>query len=226
MAANTPSLTEACERYGTDKGKRVHNYCQFYEKQFHGTNPKEILEIGIGNTAATGSGRSLQMWSSAYPAANVLGLDIEEKVVNRDYNLPELSGRINTKIADQTDGASLKRAAGHKNYDLILDDGLHQVSAQFNTLHSLWDHVKPCGKYVVEDLQSSFRPAAEAGADVKPTIVDVLSNPSMNSSPLLPEWDRMRKEIDHIDFYEGPAGKEKSYTAVIHKSCSISRAHH
>lgn len=213
------SFTDACEMTNTDKGKRHHNYCSFYEQELAGKDILRILEIGIGNGGRLGYGRSLQAWSAAYPNATVVGLDIDSKALSQDYNSPQNPGKIITRFADAKSTQSLLDGAGDTMYDLIIDDGSHAMSHQQNALHILWQRVKPGGTFIMEDLQSSYRenhPSMKWQVDHKPTTIEVLKDGK--PSTLLPNLKQIQDETERLKFFVGPQGKLITYTAVLHKS--------
>ena len=60
--------------------------------------------------------------------------------------------RIQTSFVDQLDIDSLKSLFGDKMFDVIVDDGLHHVSSNMNTLLEALSHINVDGYIVIEDI--------------------------------------------------------------------------
>lgn len=142
-----------CNKYGTDKGDSLPNgncYASFYENWFREIKQtcQNILEIGVDN------GASLHSNYEYFPNAQIIGLDISDKLhFNND--------RITTFILDQENLTDLENFSNYfvKNqisFDIILDDGSHDVSHQQKTLGKFFKLLKPGGIYIIEDLGTSY----------------------------------------------------------------------
>ncbi|MCK4782633.1 MAG: hypothetical protein KAV87_02700 [Desulfobacteraceae bacterium] len=112
-----------------------------------------ILEIGVGGYSNPKvGGASLRMWKKFFPRSQIFGIDFFDK-----SSLEE--SRIKIFQGDQSDTAFLHDLAekiGH--IDIIIDDGSHineHVKISFKTL---FPYLKDGGFYVIEDLQTSYRP--------------------------------------------------------------------
>ncbi len=115
-------------------------------------SPLKLLEIGLGTNnpdlissmGATGRpGASLYAFREYLPNAQIYGGDIDRDILF-EYD------RITTQYVDQMDLSSF---TFNEKYDLIIDDGLHSIAANFNTLLFALDHVKEGGWIVIEDIQ-------------------------------------------------------------------------
>ena len=154
MQPLTP-LCELAKKYQTDKGGRhfmyngqpsehCHEYTPLYYDIFKDKTEKvrRVLEIGVN------SGASLRMWEEFFPNAEIIGLDI-------DFNYLFNAGRIKCLYANAGDSESLRGAvldAGSMPlYDLIVDDGSHDLSDQVCSLQTLLPMLAPDGVYIVED---------------------------------------------------------------------------
>ena len=112
-----------------------------------------MLEIGIGSMQAMKHvpdyrvGASLFMWEEYFPNAMIYGLDIApETLISID--------RIRTRQCDQSSVSQLLEAAcwaGGK-FDLILDDGSHQVGDQLLTAMTLMPFLREGGLFIIEDV--------------------------------------------------------------------------
>lgn len=132
------TLHEIGLKYGTDKATH-HGYCDFYEKELQGLNPKRILEIGVKD------GASLRMWKEFYPKAEVVGIDINPRI--------DIPG-CKVYTMNQCDIYLLWKLG---NFDLIIDDGSHMTLHQQISFYSLFrDQLNKKGIYIIEDIHTSF----------------------------------------------------------------------
>lgn len=150
--------------YGTDKSSKFHGYAKWYEQHLSARRKsvRSVLEIGIGGiTSHAGyeteaGGQSLRLWQHYFPNAHIVGIDIEHKVVK--------GPRISVEQGSQDDVQFLAHIADRFGpFDLIVDDGSHigrHVRASFD---ALFEHVKPGGTYVIEDLALAYAPELEGG---------------------------------------------------------------
>lgn len=150
-------LCELADKYQTDKGGKdtiyggcpgdtCHTYTEAYYKMFPDTSRYgvlRVLEIGIN------AGSSLRMWEEWFPNAKISGFDILPHVL---FN----AGRIRCYQADQSQEASLLEAvyriAVAPAFDLIVDDGSHELQHQLITMKTLLPFLSVDGVYVIEDV--------------------------------------------------------------------------
>jgi hypothetical protein len=137
----------------------THNYHIMYYHILNklGINSKlNILEIGIGTNNPTlistmglygTPGASLITFRNYLPNSMIYGADI-------DKNILFTFDRIKTFYVDQLDINSFNNIDNIK-FDLIIDDGLHSIGANFNTLLYALDHLNDNGWIVIEDIQKS-----------------------------------------------------------------------
>lgn len=144
-------LTTLADKFGTDKGSKVgegHSYTEFYDdffKQFKNQEEINILEVGVFN------GMSLKTYNEYFNGrCNIYGLDIDNKSYLDSEN-------IKTFIVDQGSAEQLdnfKHIIGDTKFDIIIDDGSHQLRHQQLTLYKFHDLLKPNGIYILEDLHT------------------------------------------------------------------------
>lgn len=156
-------LTPLCllaKKHETDKGGRHLRYggadsdtCHEYTTIYHDLlghrreNIKRVLEVGVN------AGSSLRMWREYFPNALIIGLD-------NNYDCLFMEDRIMCILADQGDRKSLLAAmeyAGGK-FDLIIDDGSHELHHQILTMNTLAPFLEDDGIYVVEDIRDRGNP--------------------------------------------------------------------
>lgn len=148
-------LCELAEKYGCDKTSSIfHDYTPYYHSLLNGRQPGNVLEIGIGNVACMNHlkqympGASLRMWRDYFPTALVTGLDNDPGVLFKDT-------RIFSLLCDQSNPESLRQIIQTlgKRFDLIIDDGSHQLEHQALTANTLIPALlSPNGVYVIEDV--------------------------------------------------------------------------
>lgn len=153
------ALAALFNQYGSDKAT-THDYYRVYAallKQKHGM-PLHILEIGLGtnnvdipsNMGTYGKpGASVRAFRDRFPGALVFGADIDTRILFEET-------RIKTAYVDQTRpetyDALMDTLGKELQFDLIIDDGLHNSEANLNTLNFALSRLKPNGVFVVEDI--------------------------------------------------------------------------
>ncbi len=156
---NKGTQTELCglmTRYGSDKSTR-HSYTVAYDTLFSELrgSATDVLEIGIGssrlefpnNMGTDGKpGASLRAWRDWFSTANIWGCDIDKESFFEE-------SRIQTFYLDQTHfDPSSYLPQQPPQFDVIIDDGLHEPFVNLHVLRSLYPRLKPGGFYIIEDL--------------------------------------------------------------------------
>ena len=151
-------LRERFTHYKTDKAE--HNYHLIYGEILSCLgveNPLNILEIGLGTIDETkishmnskfSPGASLRSFRDVAINSQVYGADIDEAILFTE-------DRIQTARVDQMQPKSfveMNEQFENAQYDLIIDDGLHSVAANLNTLLFALTVLKPGGWVVIEDI--------------------------------------------------------------------------
>tara|TARA_B100001027_G_scaffold215590_1_gene189890 strand:- start:2943 stop:3752 length:810 start_codon:yes stop_codon:yes gene_type:complete len=145
--------------YGSDKAKH-HDYHLIYSSIFlNNSKVKKILEIGMGtndenllsNMGINGKpGASLRAFRDFFKNAKIYGADIDKNILFKDH-------RIKTSYVDQTSEASLRKLFKKfgKNFDLIIDDGIHSPLANLKVILSSIEYLKKGGCLVIEDINQN-----------------------------------------------------------------------
>ncbi len=136
----------------------THNYHILYSFIFNKLREDiNILEIGLGTNNPTivstmgingRPGASLYAFREYLPNANIFGGDIDHKILFQ-------STRIKTSHIDQLNYKTfdtLSKNFENITYDLIIDDGLHAIGANFNTLLFALRKINENGWIVIEDI--------------------------------------------------------------------------
>jgi len=140
------------EEYFKHNDKRVidkwHHYFEVYERHFSKYRNKEIVLLEIG----TFQGGSLQMWKHYFgDKAKIYGIDI-----NPDCKQVE-EENIQIFIGSQSDRNFLRNVIKDMPpIDILIDDGGHTMQQQIVSFEELFDHIKPDGVYLCEDLHTSY----------------------------------------------------------------------
>jgi SAM-dependent methyltransferase len=156
--ASSKELGELFKVNGSDKTR--HEYHWIYGSLLANRRKvQRILEIGLGTNNVdvmshmekTGRpGASLLAFRDFCPSAHIFGADVDGRVLFQDE-------RITTFEVDQTNEESLDALAGFlpKDFDLIVDDGLHSPDANVLTLAFGLRLIRPGGWVVIEDIKPS-----------------------------------------------------------------------
>lgn len=143
MPTSILTLQELAFMYGTDKLE--HGYIPFYKLHLP-KNPKKILEIGVKE------GRSISMWKSYFPEAEIHGLDLF-----MEFDPPNING-VKWHKGNQCDWELLEQLR-KEDFDVIIDDGSHNSRDQMMTFFGLFN-----GKhYFIEDTHCNSDPFYQQG---------------------------------------------------------------
>lgn len=160
-SSNNSILTELMNLYGSDKGGKNnhHNYSKFYSEIFFNKRKKvkNFLEIGLGtnninlasNMGAEGVPlASLRAWRDFFENANIYGADIDKNILKNE-------DRIKTFFVDQKNPEAIKsmfEQIGEDTFDIILEDGLHEYSANICFFENSIKFLSDDGTYIIEDV--------------------------------------------------------------------------
>lgn len=120
------------------------NYTPYYQKNFEHIRFKnlKILEIGVAN------GHSTASFYFYFPNSYLFGVDIKNK-----YKLFYKSKRINYTQLDITNNKKVSSyLKKNNNFDIIIDDSLHNYFGHVNNLQNFFPALKTGGTYILEDF--------------------------------------------------------------------------
>lgn len=122
-----------------------------------------MLEIGCG------SGGSLQMWKRYLgPMAQIVGVDISPKCERYEEH------QIAVRIGDQSDPEFLATVDTEFGpFDIVLDDGSHQMEHIAASFHTLYPKLRQNGVYMVEDLHACYRAKYGGGYKVPGSFIEL-----------------------------------------------------
>jgi len=154
-------LCEIMGEFGSDKGNKNildswHNYTIIYYSLFEDMqyNFLRIFELGLGTTNPVDGkpGASLRGWYKFFTNSKIYGADVDSQIL---FN----TDSIKTYYCDQTNPHVIKYMWNEKElqeqFDIIIEDGLHEFSANVcffeNSIHKL----KKNGFYIIEDIMKN-----------------------------------------------------------------------
>lgn len=194
-------LIELSETFGTDKRPSMHNFIDLYDRYLTPLQDSvhRVFEIGIFN------GASHKMWKCFFDSAEVYGIDIKPKPWVEKLG-------IHTYIANQANREDLQRFVDSSggNFDVIIDDGGHFMNHQQVSLGFLFEHLKPGGIFIIEDVHTSI-PEFYEGYGVDSTesnttlkvILDYLTTEKIESVFMLEEEERyLEQNIEYIELHK------------------------
>lgn len=151
---------------GRQINKWLH-YFDIYERhfaRFRGHAPV-MLEIGVLG------GGSLQMWKEYFGSgARIVGLDINPKC-----KAFEEEG-IEIHIGSQDDPRVLDDLLAQHDFDIVLDDGSHQMQHLSATFEHLYNALSPRGVYMLEDLHCCYFPGFGGGLGREGSFLEIVKN--------------------------------------------------
>lgn len=128
----------------TDKDT-LHSYLETYEKLFNNKRltSTEIMEIGVSN------GGSIKLWNDYFENASIYGLDIMDM---RD-NIHDLKDYPRIKLYLNMNAYNINPQLFNKKFDVIIDDGDHQLSNQIIFIKNYLPILEEDGILIIEDIQ-------------------------------------------------------------------------
>lgn len=164
MYSKRTSLCSSFTSYGSDKGNH-HNYSTFYSYIFDSIKDDNlnIFEVGLGtnntsvpsNMGAHGKpGASLRGWRDYFANSNIYGADVDKGCLFEE-------DRIKTFYTDQTNNDVISECWNDPElkdieFDILIDDGLHEYNANRNFFEQSIHKLKKGGIYILEDISEVY----------------------------------------------------------------------
>jgi len=187
-----PSFYEIATKFGTDK-VNSHHYERMYEHRLAPLRNQHVkfLEIGLGCNMNYGPGASYYTWLEYFPDVDLYYIEYDARCADAWANK---TTDATIFVGDQADVSFLEQVIQKSggNFDVIIDDGGHNMTQQRTSLHVLWDAIKPGGVYFVEDLKTSYIPKYGGGTldtfmeDLK-HMLDDINKPRNAKSHIIPD---------------------------------------
>ena len=180
------------------------------------TEAPVIVELGVYR------GRSLRLWSDAFPLATIIGFDME---VPSD----ELPPNCSVVQGSQRNRADLEKVLAHAGaLDIVIDDCSHLAEPTRLAFETLFPRVRPGGFYVVEDWGTGYWPSWPDGSlpqggnhlagmvGFVKEFVDGVGIPARNrlrNPPPIHEanWSTENSPYEYVTYYPGMACVKKAF---------------
>jgi cephalosporin hydroxylase len=196
--------------------KRLHKWLHYFDiyerhfERFRGTAPV-MLEIGVYG------GGSLAMWKDYLgEGAQIVGIDIDPACKAHE------GPGIEIFIGSQDDPALIATITEkYPAFDIILDDGSHEMRHMIASFNLLYGKVKPLGVYMVEDTHTCYWPEYGGGLKAEASFMEFMKNKldelnAAHSRDALPitDFTRTTDSVTSYDsivvFEKRPQGKRQA----------------
>ena len=158
---NDLSLKNLFDSYGSDKGGIYYPFYTNILNKYKNDNIR-LLEIGLGtndvnlistmgNSGSYKCGGSVRAFKEYLPNAFIYGADVDKKCLFNE-------ARISTFFVDQLNMSTfdtLYKNCGDLSFDIIIDDGLHSIGANLNTILFSLQHINKNGIIIIEDIPTT-----------------------------------------------------------------------
>jgi hypothetical protein len=159
VSPSDPRSEEAIKRGGMKGGDRmnVHGYASHYSQHLSKSlkdrmKPYTLIECGILK------GTGLAVWSSLFPYANIIGLDIDLSHTQNNLNNLKQRGAFKTGNLElyefdqfNKNHDLLSGILGGRKVDIVIDDGFHSETTITNTLSDMIPFLSKEFTYFIED---------------------------------------------------------------------------
>lgn len=158
-SAREEEIRALFQKHGSDKF--IHKYYKFYAHALEDKSNIDILEFGLGTKNPTIAstmffykqdadfdstpGSSLRAFRDFVEGSRVFGVDIDADILFEEE-------RIKTQRVDQLQRSTVDALFPGQEFDFVVIDGLHQITADINSVLSTFPRVRSGGTIVVEDV--------------------------------------------------------------------------
>jgi hypothetical protein len=150
--------------------KKWENYFEIYDKilpQFVGKNPTMLI-IGVAQ------GGCIEMFSEYFDnQCTIYAIDYNKDFLDHKYDNPNVFLSCGDQADHENWNAFLK---DNPKYDIIIDDGGHEMTQQIVTLERTFKHLNDDGIYVVEDTHTSYMKEWGGGWKKETSFIEYVKN--------------------------------------------------
>ena len=133
----------------TDKHLPYHTYISYYDKEFEKYRKSvKLLEIGVWR------GGSMLLWTKFFAKYKLEGLDINATTLDGfDFkDMMKDDKNVKWHLGYSSTDAEYCKNFKKGYFDVIVDDGAHDVHTQFETFKIYFDKLAKDGTYYIEDV--------------------------------------------------------------------------
>ena len=154
---NNNSLDKLFHHYGSDKAnifkkeqRNGHGFSQFYEQHFEHLKDKEIKILEIGSF----SGASAAAFAKYFTKSEIYCFDINiSNFIYKSKQIHVFGLDIRNKISVEKALNLILTKFNIKEFDVIIDDGSHNLNDILITLKSFFKLLKKKGLFIIEDFK-------------------------------------------------------------------------
>ena len=217
------TLDDLFHHYGSDKAKIFklnnksgHGFSKFYEKNFQKFKNRKINVLEIGSYA----GGSAAAFVKYFPNINVFCFDINiSNFKFKSKNIHVFGIDINNKKKINKIFENIFLQYDFDSFDLIIDDGSHNLSDILNGLKFFFQYVKSNGIYIIEDFKhpNYYTYNKNINHILIDELLKNLQNKKISTSNVFTKNDQtdLINQIEKIEIYKG--NLEDSDIAFINK---------
>ena len=205
-------MNDLQDYFNKNTGRVINKWSQYfevYDRHFSKYRGKDIVLLEIG----TFHGGSLQMWKDYFgDRAKIYGIDINP-------NCKEVEEEnIKIMIGSQSDRAFLQKVKSEiPPIDILIDDGGHTMLQQIVSYEELFNHIKPDGVYLCEDMHTSYWLDWGGGYKRRGTFIEYSKNfidqlNAYNSRQKSLKVTNFTKSVNSLHYYDSMLVIEKRPT--------------
>ena len=208
---NFGTLDELFHYYGSDKAdifkktkSKGHGFSSYYEKKLKDLKEKKINILEIGSFA----GASAAAFTKFFPNSNIFCFDIN--ISNFKYKSKKIhvfGVDINNERKINTTLSNIFKKYNFKEFDLIIDDGSHNLSDILTSLKLCFKFLKKKGCFIIEDFKhpNYYQYNRNIAHILIDELLKNLENKKISPSNILTEYDQKEliNNIDKIENFKG-----------------------
>lgn len=163
VAARSRLSTAVRESIAASGAMKPPVFATVYESVLSRVRVERLFEIGIHQ------GGSIRLWRQLLGArARIACMDIKPEACDTARGVAD-----HVYTGSQTDPELLSRIAAEAGpFDIIIDDGSHQNPHMVFSFETLFEHVRPGGAYVIEDMFTSYWPRYRGGLRKRGSLIE------------------------------------------------------
>ena len=208
---NLKSLDDLFHHYGSDKANFFikknsmgHGFSKFYEKKLENLKDKKINILEIGSF----SGASAAAFVKYLPNARVVCLDINiSNFAFKSKKIHVFGVDINNKTKISKIFKTLLTSYQIGKFDIIIDDGSHNLSDIINAIKLFFNYLIDGGLYVIEDYKhpNYYKYNRNINHILIDEILNNIENKKKFNSNILNENDQNKlfKLIKKVEIFRG-----------------------